>query len=110
MFCWALDAAMQIDMASITCAPQMSFPLDPSGLRCSAGFVATLSSVISAKPAELVAKRADAARTQKSLLSTMFLREGAQLNQLAPSSFYAVLGLPLKPEGELPAFDTYLGG
>jgi formamidase len=29
---------------------------------------------------------------------------------LAPASFYAVLGLPLKPEGELPAFDTYLGG
>ena len=65
---------MQIDMASITCAPQMSFPRDPSGLWCSAGFVATLSSVISAKPAELVAKRADAAKTQKSLLSTMFLR------------------------------------
>ena len=51
--------------AAITCAPQMSFPRDPSGLWCSAGFVATLSSVILAKPAELVAKRADAAKTQK---------------------------------------------
>jgi formamidase len=33
----------------------------------------------------------------------------AQLKQLAPGSFYAVSGLPLKPEGEVPVFDTYLG-
>jgi formamidase len=33
-----------------------------------------------------------------------------QLKKLAPSSFYAVSGLPLKPEGELPPFLTYLGG
>jgi formamidase len=46
-----------------------------------------------------------------SLLSTMhFEGNGAQLKKLAPSSFYAVSGLPLKPEGELPAFSTYLGG
>jgi formamidase len=46
-----------------------------------------------------------------SLLSTMhFEGNGAQLKKLAPSSFYAVSGLPLKPEGELPPFSTYLGG
>ena len=46
-----------------------------------------------------------------SLLSTMhFEGNGGQLKKLAPSSFYAVSGLPLKPEGELPAFSTYLGG
>ena len=45
-----------------------------------------------------------------SLLSTMHFEGGAQLKQLAPSSFYAVSGLPLKPEGELPVFSTYLGG
>jgi acetamidase/formamidase len=46
-----------------------------------------------------------------SLLSTMhFEGSGGQLKKLAPSSFYAVSGLPLKPEGELPAFSTYLGG
>ena len=46
-----------------------------------------------------------------SLLSTMhFEGGGGQLKKLAPSSFYAVSGLPLKPEGELPAFSTYLGG
>ena len=45
-----------------------------------------------------------------SLLSTMHFEGGAQLKHLAPSSFYAVSGLPLKPEGEVPSFDTYLGG
>jgi formamidase len=45
-----------------------------------------------------------------SLLSTMHFEGGAQLKQLAPESFYAVSGLPLKPEGELPVFATYLGG
>ena len=44
------------------------------------------------------------------LLSTMHFEGGAQLKHLAPSSFYAVSGLPLKPEGELPSFATYLGG
>src|SRR4051812_15067780 len=45
-----------------------------------------------------------------SQLSTMHFEGGAQLKKLAPSSFYAVTGLPLKPEGELPVFSTYLGG
>ena len=42
--------------------------------------------------------------------STMHIEGGAQLKKLAPSSFYAISGLPLKPEGELPVFSTYLGG
>jgi len=45
-----------------------------------------------------------------SRLSTMHFEGGAQLKKLAPSSFYAVTGLPLKPEGEVPVFSTYLGG
>src|SRR6516225_3153724 len=45
-----------------------------------------------------------------SLMSTMHFEGGNQLKRLAPSSFYAVSGLPLKPEGELPVFSTYLGG
>src|ERR1700745_3510452 len=45
-----------------------------------------------------------------SLLTTMHFEGGSQLKSLAPGSFYAVSGLPLKPEGELPVFDTYLGG
>ena len=45
-----------------------------------------------------------------SRLSTMHFEGGSQLKKLAPSSFYAVSGLPLKPEGELPVFSTYLGG
>ena len=45
-----------------------------------------------------------------SRLSTMHFEGGAQLKNLAPSSFYAVTGLPIKPEGELPVFSTYLGG
>jgi formamidase len=44
------------------------------------------------------------------LLSTMHFEGGSQLKSLAPASFYAVSGLPLKPEGEVPSFDTYLGG
>jgi formamidase len=39
----------------------------------------------------------------------MHFEGGAQLKHLAPGSFYAVSGLPLKPEGEVPVFDTYLG-
>ena len=45
-----------------------------------------------------------------SLLTTMHFEGDSQLKKLAPSSFYAVTGLPLKPEGELPVFSTYLGG
>jgi formamidase len=43
-----------------------------------------------------------------SRLSTMHVEGGSQLKRLAPSSFYAVSGLPLKPAGELPVFSTYL--
>jgi formamidase len=43
-------------------------------------------------------------------LSTMHFEGGAQLKNLAPASFYAVTGLPLKAEGEVPVFSTYLGG
>jgi formamidase len=42
--------------------------------------------------------------------STMHVEGGSQLKKLAPSSFYAISGLPLKAEGELPVFSTYLGG
>ena len=45
-----------------------------------------------------------------SRFSTMHFEGGAQLKNLAPASFYAVTGLPLKPEGEVPVFSTYLGG
>ena len=45
-----------------------------------------------------------------SRISTMHFEGGSQLKKLAPSSFYAVTGLPLKPEGEVPVFSTYLGG
>ncbi|WP_395675204.1 acetamidase/formamidase family protein [Inquilinus sp.] len=45
-----------------------------------------------------------------SRLSTMHFEGGSQLKDLAPSSFYAVSGLPLKAEGEVPVFSTYLGG
>ncbi len=45
-----------------------------------------------------------------SLLKTAHFKGGAQLKELAPSSFYAVTGLPLKPEGEVPVFATYLDG
>jgi formamidase len=43
-------------------------------------------------------------------ISTMHFEGGSQLKKLAPSSFYAVTGLPLKPEGEVPLYSTYLGG
>jgi formamidase len=43
-------------------------------------------------------------------LTTMHFEGGAELKKLAPSSFYAVTGLPLKAEGEVPVFSTYLGG
>ena len=39
-----------------------------------------------------------------SLMSTMHFEGGTQLKHLAPASFYAVSGLPLKPEGEVPVF------
>jgi formamidase len=45
-----------------------------------------------------------------SRISTMHFEGGSQLKELAPASFYAVSGLPLKPKGELPVFSTYLGG
>lgn len=45
-----------------------------------------------------------------SRLQTVHFEGDGQLKKLAPSSFYAVSGLPLKPEGELPVFSTYLGG
>jgi formamidase len=56
-----------------------------------------------------VTMRATIMPGRASLLSTMHFEGGAQLKQLAPGSFYAVSGLPLKPEGEVPVFDTYLG-
>lgn len=40
----------------------------------------------------------------------MHFEGGAQLKHLAPSSFYAVPGLPLKPEGEVSTFATCLDG
>ena len=42
--------------------------------------------------------------------STVHFEGGSQLKNLAPGSFYAVTGLPLKREGEVPVFSTYLGG
>ena len=39
-----------------------------------------------------------------------FEGRGSELKQLAPSSFYAISGLPIKKEGELPVFEAYLGG
>ena len=45
-----------------------------------------------------------------SRITTMHVEGGAQLKKLAPSSFYSVSGLPIKPEGEVPVFATYLGG
>lgn len=42
--------------------------------------------------------------------TTMHIEGGSQLKKLAPSSFYAISGLSLKPEGEVPVFSTYLGG
>ena len=58
-----------------------------------------------------VTMRAKVLPGMASLLSTMhFEGSDGQLKKLAPSSFYAVSGLPLKPEGELPPFSTYLGG
>ena len=44
------------------------------------------------------------------LISTMHFEGGSQLKKLAPSKFYAVTGLPIKPEGEVPLYYTYLGG
>lgn len=43
-------------------------------------------------------------------ITTMHVEGGAQLKKLAPSSFYSISGLPIKPEGEVPVFSTYLGG
>jgi formamidase len=45
-----------------------------------------------------------------SQLTTMHFEGDSQLKKLAPSSFYAVTGLPLKSEGEVPVYSTYLGG
>jgi formamidase len=57
-----------------------------------------------------VTMRASIMPGMASLMSTMHFEGGTQLKRLAPASFYAVSGLPLKPEGEVPVFDTYLGG
>jgi formamidase len=35
---------------------------------------------------------------------------GAQLKKLAPTSFYATTGMPLKPAGEIPIYTTYIDG
>ncbi|MDJ0819449.1 MAG: acetamidase/formamidase family protein [Desulfobacterales bacterium] len=35
---------------------------------------------------------------------------GAQLKKLAPTSFYATTGIPLKPAGEIPIYSTYIDG
>jgi formamidase len=45
-----------------------------------------------------------------SLLTTAHFEGGSQLKDLEPASFYAVSGLPLKPEGEVPVFASYLDG
>ena len=45
-----------------------------------------------------------------SRITTMHIEGGAQLKKLAPSSFYSISGLPIKREGEVPVFSTYLGG
>jgi len=45
-----------------------------------------------------------------SRFTTTHVEGGSQLKNLAPSSFYAISGLPIKPEGEMPVFSTYLGG
>lgn len=45
-----------------------------------------------------------------SRITTMHVDGGAQLKKLAPSSFYSISGLPIKREGEVPVFSTYLGG
>jgi formamidase len=57
-----------------------------------------------------VTLQAKITRGGAALLSTVHFEGGSQLKKLAPSSFYAVSGLPIKPAGELPVFDTYLGG
>jgi formamidase len=45
-----------------------------------------------------------------SLLSTIHFEGDSQQKKLALSSSYTVTRLPLKSEGEVPAFPTYLGG
>ncbi len=45
-----------------------------------------------------------------SLQTTMHFEGDSQLKDLAPSSFYAISGLPIKQEGDVPVFSTYLGG
>lgn len=45
-----------------------------------------------------------------SRITTMHVDGGAQLKELAPSSFYSISGLPIKREGEMPVFSTYLDG
>ena len=57
-----------------------------------------------------VTLKAQVMQGMASLLTTMHFEGGSQLKNLAPGSFYAISGLPLKPEGEVPVFDTYLGG
>ena len=57
-----------------------------------------------------VTLRAKVIKGMGSLLTTAHFKGGAQLKDLAPASFYAVTGLPLKPVGEVPVFATYLDG
>ena len=57
-----------------------------------------------------VTLQADVIKGGASRLSTMHVEGDAQLKDLAPSSFYAITGLPLKVEGEVPVFSAYLGG
>jgi formamidase len=57
-----------------------------------------------------VTLRAKVIKGGASRLSTMHFEGGSQLKDLAPSSFYAITGLPLKAEGDVPVFSTYLGG
>ena len=44
------------------------------------------------------------------LVKIPHFRGGAQLKKLEPTSFYATTGIPLKPEGEIPIYTTYIDG
>ncbi|TPL23464.1 acetamidase/formamidase family protein [Mesorhizobium sp. B2-4-9] len=57
-----------------------------------------------------VTLRAEVTRGGAASLPTVQFEGGAELKKLAPSSFYAVTGLPIKQKGDLPVFETYLGG
>ncbi|MBZ9811016.1 MULTISPECIES: acetamidase/formamidase family protein [unclassified Mesorhizobium] len=57
-----------------------------------------------------VTLRAKVTRGGAAALPTVQFEGGAELKKLAPSSFYAVSGLPIKQKGDVPVFETYLGG